>query len=48
MTLIECLYYDFDHLSWDVLLEYVAELVVAWLSASIFYFFSVRHNLLMG
>ena len=31
MTIIDCLFYAFDSLSYDVSLEYIAKLVVAWL-----------------
>ena len=35
MTILDCLFYDFDSLSWDVSLEDIAKLVVAWLSIDI-------------
>ena len=31
MTIINCLFYAFDSFSLDVLLEYIAKLVVVWL-----------------
>ena len=31
MTIIDSLFYASDSLSWDVSLEYIAKLVVAWL-----------------
>ena len=35
MTILDCLFYAFDSLSWDVSLEDIAKLVVAWLYIAI-------------
>ena len=31
MTITDCLFYDFDSLSRDISMEYIAKLVVVWL-----------------